>query len=189
MLRNGHTHLTAAPLGDHCSFRGMPARGPGVERDILDRVAVQITRDGEIDKDDVESLEPDEGVNALTDLPGSLNPHIALLRPSFEGLDVYHPPNLPNPLPPFVEEGYGALGWILGYCVLHQSPFPVSFSSAFLKGILGKPAGWEDLEEMAPEVARSMGIVRDMESGVENLCLSFSVEEEETVVPGFMRTF
>ena len=61
----------------------------------------------------------------------------------------------------------------------------MSFSSAFLKGILGKPAGWEDLEEMAPEVARSMGIVRDMESGVENLCLSFSVEEEETVVPGF----
>ena len=44
VLRNGHTHLTAAPLGDHCSFRGMPARGPGVERDILDRVAVQITR-------------------------------------------------------------------------------------------------------------------------------------------------
>ena len=188
VLRNGHTHLTAAPLGDHCSFRGMPARGPGVERDILDRVAVQITRDGEIEKDDVESLEPDEGVNALTDLPRSLNPHIALLRPSFEGLDVYHPPNLPNPLPPFVEESYGALGWILGYCVLHQSPFPVSFSSAFLKGILGKPAGWEDLEEMAPEVARSMGIVRDMESGVENLCLSFSVEEEETVVPGFSST-
>jgi hypothetical protein len=44
VLRNGHTHLTAAPLGDHCSFRGMPARGPGVERDILDRVAVEITR-------------------------------------------------------------------------------------------------------------------------------------------------
>ena len=60
----------------------------------------------------------------MTDLPGSLNPHIALLRPSFEGLDVYHPPNLPNPLPPFVEESYGGAGMDLG--VLRVAPVAVS---------------------------------------------------------------
>ena len=45
VLRNGTTHLTGRPLSHHCSFRGMPARGPGVERDLLDRVAMEITRD------------------------------------------------------------------------------------------------------------------------------------------------
>ena len=66
---------------------------------------------------------------------------------------------------------------------MHQSPFPVSFSSAFLKGILGRATAWEDLEEMAPEVARSLESVRDMDGGVEDLCLTFSVEEEESTLP------
>ena len=195
VLRNGPTHLTGAPLSHHCSFRGMPARGPGVERDLLDRIAMEITRDegrvGGPDGDDEDAFEAidasqlsrhsqmdDERKHSEAAALG-----FALLRPASEGLDVYHPPNLPDQLPAWLEEGYAALGRLLGYCVLHQSPFPVSFSSAFLKGILGRSTAWEDLEEMAPEVARSLETVRDMDGGVEDLCLTFSVEEEETTLP------
>ena len=193
VLRNGTTHLTGRPLSHHCSFRGMPARGPGVERDLLDRVAMEITRDeprvlGVRDGDDEDAFEaidasqlPQHSRLSRDSEAAALG--FALLRPASEGLGVYHPPNLPDRLPAWLEEGYAALGWLLGYCVLHQSPFPVSFSSAFLKGILGRATAWEDLEEMAPEVARSLESVRDMDGGVEDLCLTFSVEEEESTLP------
>ena len=184
VLRNGTTHLTGRPLSHHCSFLGMPARGPGVERDLLDRVAMEITRDGR-DGDDEDAFEAIDAsqLSQLSRDSEAAALGFALLRPASEGLGVYHPPNLPDRLPAWLEEGYAALGWLLGYCVLHQSPFPMSFSSAFLKGILGRATAWEDLEEMAPEVARSLETVRDMNGGVENLCLTFSVEEEENTLP------
>ena len=80
-------------------------------------------------------------------------------------------------------------GRLLGYVVMHKAgPFPVSLANAFLRGVLGegveglsREALAEDLEEMDPQEARSLDIVRGMESDVEALGLTFTAEEEELV--------
>jgi len=84
-----------------------------------------------------------------------------LLTEASDGVGVYHPPQLPARLPPLLEGEYTVLGWILGYSILHHSPLPVPFSSAFLRGLLGRSdsTSWEDLEEMEPDYARSLAMV------------------------------
>lgn len=189
-MRGGTALVTAVPLHYHMHFSGVMsvASGPGVEREFMDRIAANLMHDFPTDEAEGEAVdeEDDEGMYYTEHDDGSMardkwQPSgIPLLVPASEGLTVYHPPLLPEPLPRQLEEEYTVLGWLLGYAILHRSPFPVAFSSTFLKGLLGRAdrATWDDLEEMAPETARGLTFLRDMESGVDALALTFSVEEE-----------
>ena len=200
--RYGVEAVKRSPLCYHLRFVGQPAGGPGVERELMDVLASAVTGartesnlagwepesdDGDVDEDGFERLERDEDDDddARSAGGGSTDLGIALLRPTSDGLAIYHPPPLPSPLPRRLEDEYTALGWLLGYAILHESPLPVAFSSAFLKALAGRAdaAGWEDVEEMAPQTARGYENVRAMTDGVDALALTFSVEEEEITVP------
>ena len=145
----------------------MPARA-WVERDLLDRVAMEITR--------VQGDEDAFGRLTRRSSRNSRDSEAALgfaASAGVEGLGVYHPPNLQTGF----RRDRGCPGLAAG--VLYQSPLPMSFSSAFLKGILG--GATEDLGDGAGG-CEEFGDGSDMNGGAENLCLTF-VEEEENTLP------
>lgn len=187
----GPEGLVETPLHLHARFAGTQsvASGPGVERELMDRIAADVTGGGDADADgpargwDVAPTDFSSG-RFLDDAAGRKDAGVPLLAPASEGSTLYRPPDLPSELPERLEDDYAVLGRLLGYAVAHESPFPVALASATLKGLLGRAetAGWEDLEEMDPQEAKSLGYIRDMPSGAESLALTFAVEEEEAIV-------
>ena len=194
----GPARLARQPLMYHFRFAGAHAMGmgQGVERELMERLAADVTGaaaragDGESEED---APGGDEGPRAAGGEGGPErwfpSADAPLLAPTSEGSDAYAPPPLPETLPRDVEEQYVVFGRLLGYVVMHKAgPFPVSLANAFLRGLLGegveglsREALAEDLEEMDPQEARSLDIVRGMESDVEALGLTFTAEEEELV--------
>ena len=179
------------PLHLHARFAGTQsvASGPGVERELMDRIAADVVGGGDAGADgpapgwDVTPTDFSSG-RFLDDAAGTRDFTVPLLAPASEGSTLYRPPDVPSKLPERLEDDYAVLGRLLGYAVAHESPFPVALASATLKGLLGRAetAGWEDLEEMDPQEAKSLGYIRDAPSGVASLALTFAVEEEEAIV-------
>ena len=137
-LRVGCGGMRAAPLHHHMHFAGVMsmASGPGVERALMDRIAANLTQSpssssgGEVDDDadDGEYYDDDEGGSDDDDAERERRrpSRVPLLRQASEGVSVYHPLALPPRLPRQLEDEYTVLGWLLGYSVLHSSPFPVA---------------------------------------------------------------
>ena len=187
----GPEGLVETPLHLHARFAGTQsvASGPGVERELMDRIAADVVGGGDAGADgpapgwDVTPTDFSSG-RFLDDAAGTRDFTVPLLAPASEGSTLYRPPDVPSKLPERLEDDYAVLGRLLGYAVAHESPFPVALASATLKGLLGRAetAGWEDLEEMDPQEAKSLGYIRDAPSGVASLALTFAVEEEEAIV-------
>jgi E3 ubiquitin-protein ligase NEDD4 len=108
-----------------------------------------------------------------------------LLTPTAEGGRALAAP--PGPLTPARRQSLVAVGWLLGYCLLHERTLPLPLEAPFLRALLGRRAtGLAELEGVDPVFHRSLTMMLDS-PGAADLCLTFTVEEggqQIELVPG-----
>ena len=108
-----------------------------------------------------------------------------LLAPTAEGGRALAP--TPGAMTATRRAGLVALGWLLGYCLLHERTLPLPLEAPFLRALLGrKTTSLVDLEAVDPMYHRSLQQVL-AHMGADDLGLTFALEEggqSVELVPG-----
>eukprot|EP00330_Aristerostoma_sp_ATCC50986_P011843 CAMPEP_0114601852 /NCGR_PEP_ID=MMETSP0125-20121206/24472_1 /TAXON_ID=485358 ORGANISM="Aristerostoma sp., Strain ATCC 50986" /NCGR_SAMPLE_ID=MMETSP0125 /ASSEMBLY_ACC=CAM_ASM_000245 /LENGTH=122 /DNA_ID=CAMNT_0001811497 /DNA_START=1152 /DNA_END=1520 /DNA_ORIENTATION=+ len=77
---------------------------------------------------------------------------------------------------PFYEKYFEYAGIILAKSIVDKTTVNVSLTRSLLKHLLGKKIAIDDLEDMDPDMHRSMKFILETNDDVEDLCLSFTYE-------------
>ena len=170
-IANGPPGWQHSPLSWHMRCETHIASGPGVERDLMEQIAKELSSGGNL-----------------------------LLTRASDKDPVYRPFHLPDSIPLGLETAYVVFGEVLGYAILHQSPLPVASATSFVRGVLGRveiqvtfateKRDFQELQEMDAQEANTLQWIRNKDRTSEDLYaadLTFSLEETTDIIPGLTR--
>ncbi|OUM60100.1 hypothetical protein PIROE2DRAFT_14226 [Piromyces sp. E2] len=106
------------------------------------------------------------------------NPNYLLLQYSSSNsyeFEINPNSNIGNPL---YLKYFKFIGRIMALAILNKQHFPISFTLPFYKKLLGKKTEFSDLQYVDREIYNSLNWLKEND-GVENLCLTFEIEEKD----------